>query len=138
MNDDRMFLTLVSVVYLLLGETINKMSFESPVYSIQDLYKRNNESPDFFSQFNSARSFARKRPQRSSSLPNETLHPYYSLRSGRRNTLTGSAHGVKGNPGLTWGLGQGLSITKFYSKESYCLLSRSYPRANLCDADSSK
>ena len=110
MNDDRMFLTLVSVVYLLLGETINKMSFESPVYSIQDLYKRNNESPDFFSQFNSARSFARKRPQRSSSLPNETLHPYHSLRSGRRNTLTESAHGVKGNPGL------GTGLIKPYSK----------------------
>ena len=101
MNDYRMFLTLVSEVYLFVGEALKDMSFESPVYSIQDIYKRNNESPDFFSQFNSARGFARKRPQRSSSLPNETLHPYYSLRSGRRNTITESTHGVKGNPGLT-------------------------------------
>lgn len=72
------------------------MSFESPVYSIQDLYRRNNGSPDFFSQFNSARSCARKRPQqRSSSLPNDSLHPYY-LGSGRRNTMTESGHGIKG------------------------------------------
>ena len=99
-----MFLILVSVVHLLWGDTIYKMSFESPVYSIQDLYRRNNGSPDFFSQFNSARSCARKRPQqRSSSLPNDSLHPYY-LGSGRRNTMTESDHGIKGTSGWVTGM----------------------------------
>lgn len=73
------------------------MSFESPVYSLKDLHRRNNGSPHFFSQFNSAQSCARKRPKRSSSLPNETLHPL-SWGSGRRNTITGSVYGFKGEP----------------------------------------